>query len=128
MAIFTLAGYAVVAILGSFYAVTPTSFLVAWIAHGVLSGCYFTSAASLGQRLFPHSKYAQFASAAGILGSLTGMVVVPLIGVLIDKSGNIYRYTFTVGFVLSLIALGAACFVHGKFLKLGGPKSYVAPE
>jgi hypothetical protein len=36
--------------------------------EGVHVGCYFTSAASLGQRLFPKLKFAQYASAVGIVG------------------------------------------------------------
>jgi MFS family permease len=128
MAMATLVGYALVTAWGAVYARDANSFLIAWVLHGVLSGCYFTSAASLGQRLFPQSRYAQFASAAGILTSLANMVFAPIMGSVIDLSGGIYRHTFTAGCGLALLALGAAWRVHGNFMRLGGPKNYSAPE
>ncbi|RRJ95242.1 MFS transporter [Opitutaceae bacterium TAV4] len=128
MAIGTLLGYLVVMILGGLYATTPNSFLAVWVAHGVLSGCYLTSAASLGQRLFPHAKYAQFASAASVCTAFASMALAPAMGLLIDGSGGVFRYTFAVGGVFAVLALIAGFYVHAKFMKLGGPKGYVAPE
>lgn len=63
MSMAALFAYAVVACLGRLYATTPETFLTAWVAHGVISGCFFTSVASLGQRLYPRDKFAQYASA-----------------------------------------------------------------
>jgi hypothetical protein len=143
-----LAGYLLVSIWGALYATTPQTFLTAWVLHGVLSGTYFTCAASLGQRLFPRSKYAQFASAAGIVGSLATVFLAPGIGKAIDASGidgglaalipglgavfepfpKNFRLTFGLGAVLAAIALGMAWFVYQRFKVLGGPKAYVAPE
>jgi MFS family permease len=127
MALGCLFGYIVVTAWGAAYARDTQTFSIALVLHGVLSGCYFTSAASLGLRLFPKSKYAQFASAAGVMGSVVSMGLGPLIGTLIDVTGNLYHYTFTAGCLLSCIALGAGWHVHGKFIRLGGPKNYVAP-
>jgi MFS family permease len=127
MAIGTVAGYVAVTIFGWFFAHTPQAFLVAWVLHGVLSGCYYTSAASLGQRLFPKSKFAQFASAAGILGAPASMALAPLVGSLIDVSGKVYRHTFAVGAVLGVLALVAGVVVYSRFTRLGGPRHYVAP-
>lgn len=128
MAIGTVAGYVLVTAYGWFFAHTPQSFLIAWVLHGVLSGCYYTSAASLGQRLFPKSKYAQFASGAGILGAPVSMALAPLVGMLIDVSGHVYRHTFAVGGLLGVIALGAGAVVYVRFMRLGGPRHYVAPQ
>lgn len=127
MAIACLVGYMAVTACGAVLARDPHTFAVALVLHGVLSGCYYTSAASLGLRLFPRSKYAQFASAAGIMGSVCGMVLGPAVGTVIDLTGNLYYHTFTAGCLLSFIALSSAWHVHGKFLRLGGPKGYVAP-
>lgn len=127
MCIASMAGYVLVAAWGGMYATTAETFSVALVLHGVLSGCYFTSAASLGQRLYPHSKFAQFASAAGILGSLGAMTLGPLIGTVIDMSGNSYRHAFSAGVVLAGAALLAAFAVHAQFMRLGGPKNYTAP-
>jgi MFS family permease len=128
MCIASMVGYLIVAAWGGVFARTPETFSVALVLHGVLSGCYFTSAASLGQRLYPSSKFAQFASAAGILGSLGAMTLGPLIGTVIDLSGNTYRHAFTGGCVLAVVALLAAFAVHARFVKLGGTTGYVAPE
>jgi cyanate permease len=128
MAMATLLGYMVVTAWGAFFAKTPDTFLVAWVLHGVLTGSYFTSAASLGQRLFPHSRFAQFASAAGICSSMAGMVLAPAVGLVIDRTEGEYRYTFTIGCVLAAIALVCAVYVYRQFMKLGGPKNYVAPN
>lgn len=123
-----LCGYAVVTAWGAFNARTPETFAVALVLHGVLSGCYFTSSASLGLRLFPRSRYAQFASAAGIIGSIGGMAIGPAVGAVIDGSGNAYHHTFTIGSIVAILALVLAVGVHARFMRLGGPKGYVAPE
>jgi len=128
MAMVTLAGYAVVTLLGTFFATTPMIFLAMWVLHGVLSGSYFTGAASLAQRLFPHEKFAQYASASGVFISIGNIFLAPIVGGLIDATGHQYRYTFLVGCGLALIALGLAVLVYRKFRQLGGDCAYVAPE
>ncbi len=128
MCIASLLGYALVTGWGALNARSPETFAIALVLHGVLSGCYFTVGASLGARLFPRSRYAQFASASGIVGSLGSMAVGPMVGGLIDATGNAYYHTFTSGCVMALIALLAAIGVYVRFMSLGGPKGYVAPE
>ncbi|HEY9250428.1 MAG TPA: MFS transporter [Rariglobus sp.] len=127
MTMAALLGYAVVAFWGRFYATTPGTFLAAWVAHGVLSGCFFTSVASLGQRLYPRDKFAQYASASAMVMSPANMVLAPLVGLLLDRTGKVYHHTFTAGGSLALVALVLAFFVHYKFMRLGGPKNYLAP-
>lgn len=122
-----LAGYLAVTAWGAVFARDADTFAIALVLHGVLSGCYYTCAASLGARLFPRSQYAQFASAAGLTGSLFGMGVGLLVGSLVDATGNHYHHTFTSGCALSLAALAVAVVVHGKFMRLGGPRGYTAP-
>lgn len=123
-----LLGYIIVAAWGFLFVHDATTFVIAFVSHGVLSGMYFTSAASLGQRLYPQVKFAQFASAAGAVGALCNMVLAPALGMLIDVAGNDYRYTYAVGAGFSLVALVVAIRVYGQFLKYGGPKNYQAPE
>ncbi len=123
-----LAGYAAISIWGALFANTAESFAIGFILHGTVSGIYITSAASLGQRLYPHSRFAQFASAAGVCLSLCMMALGPAMGALIDVSGNIYRYTFAIGGCLAIVALGAAIYVYSLFVKLGGPANYIPPE
>ncbi len=127
MSIGCMIGYIAVTAWGAVFARSPHTFAIALVLHGVLSGCYFTSAASLALRLYPRSKFAQFASAGGIMASLGSMGLGPLVGTLIDVTGNVYYYTFTAGFVLSTAALAAGWHVYRKFVRLGGPKNYIAP-
>ncbi|MDF3055807.1 MAG: transporter [Rariglobus sp.] len=127
MTMAALLGYAVVALLGRLYATTPDTFLAAWVAHGVLAGCFFTSVASLGQRLFPREKFAQYASASAMVMAPANMVLAPAVGLVLDRTGKVYHHTFTAGCALAVVALVLALCVHHKFMKLGGPKHYVAP-
>ncbi|MFA6962835.1 MAG: MFS transporter [Opitutaceae bacterium] len=128
VSIATMVGYLAVTACGALFATTPSTFLLAFILHGVLSGCYFTSAASLGQRLFPHERFAQFASAAGIVMAPANIVLAPLVGLFIDGSGGAYRLTFVAGCGMSLLAILIAWKVHRQFMQLGGPNGYIAPE
>ena len=84
---------------------SATTFGAALVVHGVLSGCYFTAAASLGQSLFPRLKYGQFASAAGLVQSLFTMTVGQLLGPLLDLTDHNYRLTF---YVAGGLGVGAA--------------------
>jgi len=127
MAMVMLLGYALATVWGGIFATTSSTFFVALVLHGVLSGCYFTSAASLGQRLFPQEKFAQFASAAAMVAAPANMLLAPVMGMFIDRLGNVYRYTFLVGCGLALLAFIVACFVYKSFIRLGGPKAYQAP-
>ncbi len=128
MVMATLTAYCFVALGSGLFIHDTTTFIIALVVHGVISGCFFTSIASLGHRLYPRSRYAQFASAAGILGSITGIILTPTIGFIIDSTGHIYRYAYLGSFVLATIALFFSWLVYGRFKQYGGPKNYVAPE
>ncbi len=128
MAVGTLAAYVLIMLAGYLWIDGPVSFGVIFLIHGVISGCYFTGAAALGQMLFPKLKFAQFASAAGLMGAVCGVVFGPLMGLLLDALGRDYRYTFAVGSIIALAALLTALVVYRNFMALGGPKGYVAPE
>jgi maltose/moltooligosaccharide transporter len=127
LSIYSILLYALAMLWGGFFATSVNTFMVAFILHGVLAGTFFTATASLGQRLFPKSKFAQFSSAMGITTGVGFMILPTLIGGLLDYSGHVYRYTFVCGGVLGLV--GAACLwvAYGKFIKLGGPENYVPP-
>ena len=127
VALAMLFGYLLVTVWASIFATTQSGFVIAWVLHGVLSGCFFTTAASLGQRLFPREKYSQFSSAAGLVSSAAFMSIGPLVGMIIDTSGNVYRYTFVTGAGLAVIGLTISIFVYRRFLELGGHQNYQAP-
>lgn len=119
--------YALVSLWGGFYAVGADRFAIFLVVHGVLSGCYFTCTASLGQKLFPRLRFAQFASAAGLMASITNMVFAPVVGRVLDISGHNYRLTCDIGFVLGVIAVLLLTVVYRYFVKLGGMTAYEAP-
>ena len=102
---------------------------IALVAHVVISGTfYYTTTASLSQRLFPRLKFAQYASAGGILGAVAGIVFTPTFGKIIELTGKQYRHTYLMGCILCCIAMGLLLVVHYHFMRLGGLKGYVAPE
>jgi len=128
MAVATLGVYAVVMTVGYFGIVGPRSFGVVFLLHIVLSGCYFTGAAALGPMLFPKLKFAEFASAGAVLIAIGNILLGLLLGMFLDKLGHDYRYAFGVGAVIGLLALGSTLVVYRRFMAMGGPGGYVAPE
>ena len=104
-----------------------TSFAVAFIGHGVLSGTYFTLTASLQQRLLPRDRFGQFHSAAGIMGSLFYIGTIPMVGKFLDYTGHQYRYVFFWGGIFALISLATGLYLYRQFNRHGGVDRYQAP-
>lgn len=127
LAIATMAAYALLSIWACIGTMDRSMFTVAFIGHGVVSGMFFTTTASLFQRIFPRERFAQFGSAAGILTSLANMVVPFVAGYILDNTGHNYRHTFLMGAVIATVAIVGYVVVYRKFMALGGPKGYVAP-
>ena len=123
-----IALYGISSLLGGLFSTTPGIFAFALVSHGVLSGAWMTVTASLGQRLFPASRFAQFASALGLVMSFGTMFLSPALGKILDLSGHNYRLTYLIGAGLSLIALLTGLRVQRMFHQLGGPTAYRAPE
>jgi MFS family permease len=128
MALVSLGAYAMLMATGYFGIVGPKSFGMVFLVHGVVSGCYFTGAAALGQMLLPKLKFAEYASASALLIALGNIILGPAMGGLLDRLGHDYRYTFAVGGVIALLGFGATLVVYRRFMALGGPRGYVAPE
>ncbi|MFM1850598.1 MAG: hypothetical protein RIS54_282 [Verrucomicrobiota bacterium] len=127
MAIGSLLLYIAVMAVGWFWVDGAKSFGVVLLVHGVVSGCYFTGAAALGQMLFPKIKFAQFASAGAMLLSVCNIVFGPAMGRVLDWLDHDYRYTFGAGALIAVAALAVTVAVYRRFLALGGTKGYVAP-
>jgi MFS family permease len=124
----SMAIYAAVMLWGGVYAIDPSMYAVVFVAHTVLSGAFFTCTASLGQRLFPKLRYAQYASAAGMVLAIANIVISPIIGRFLDATHHTYRYTYDIGCGLAIIAVLITYGVWLKFKDLGGTSSYVPPE
>ena len=120
--------YAAATLWGGFFARDARMLAIALIAHGVIAGTWATATASLQQRLLPRAEFAQFASAGGMIGNLSWIVLAPIAGFLLDHLHHDYRYTYFMGCGLATLGLGGCLVLHQKFMALGGPLHYAAPE
>lgn len=127
LAIVTMAAYALLCAWACVGTMDRTMFTVAFIGHGVVSGMFFTTTASIAQRIFPRERFAQFGSAGGILVALANMVIAPLAGQILDLTGHNYRYTFLMGGVIAAVSVVGYFIVYRMFMARGGPQGYVAP-
>lgn len=127
LGIFFLTIYAAVALGGWFFGNAHGPFLFFYVAHGVISGAFMTGTAALQQRILPRDRFAQFASAGGILGSLGFMVMQPAVGLILDLTGKNYQITFLMNGILSLLALILFVWFFQLWKRRGGDTSYTAP-
>ncbi|MCE0499544.1 MAG: MFS transporter [Methylacidiphilales bacterium] len=128
VSIFVLALYTGAMAYGFIFVHDAHVFAIALVVHGVVSGTFFTTSAALGLRLLPRSKFAEISSAGGVLGSLVGIATAPILGTFLDYMHHDYRYTFLAGFVFTAASAIAFLILQSKFMALGGPANYVAPE
>lgn len=119
--------YALVLLAGGLWADDARRFALALVAHGVVSGTWWTTTSSLGQRLFPAANYAQFFSAQELVLAAGKIVVGPAVGLFLDATGHIYRYTFLIAAGFAVLGFAATWVVYRRFRQLGGPAHYVAP-
>lgn len=124
----TLGIYGLCALWGGFYARDTQTFSIAIIAHGVISGVFFTAVASIGQKLLPRERFAELMSASGIVSGICSMALAPGMGAILDLTGHHYRYTFYAGALIAAMAVAVFMVMHRKFVALGGPDNYNAPK
>lgn len=127
MGIACLTLYAAIVLWSAFSINDLTTFGIAYIGHTVASGAYFTSTASIAQRLYPKLKFAQFASGQGILQAIFSGIMPPAVGLFLDLNHHNYRMTFLFSGLLAVGALIFYILVYRKFMQLGGPQHYRAP-
>jgi len=111
------------------------TFAAAHVICGTISGFWLTATAALGPRLLPKSKFATYASAAGIVAAPCTMFAGLVVGWsmdLLNPGRTIDHYDFhsmylwaSVGAALSLML---TWIVYRKFMAYGGPEGYLAPE
>jgi MFS family permease len=129
IAIGALILYAIVALWGGLFARDSRMLAIALVAHGVVAGIWQTGTASIGQRLLPKAEFGQFGSAGGAISNVAWMMLAPLAGLFLDHVvHHDYRYTYLIGFCLTIAGLFGFFVLHSKFMALGGPEYYVAPE
>lgn len=120
--------YLVTMLAGWFSVTGDTSFGVLLVIHGIISGCFFTLSASLGQKLFPRELFAQFNSAFAMLLAIGNVVLGPLFGWLLDHLARNYRYTFLFGAALTALSVISLWKVFRGYLACGGDAAYTPPD
>jgi MFS family permease len=113
---------------GSLFIHDQATFAIAFVVTNTLAGVWLTSTAPLTSLLLPRMKFAQYGCALGILNSVLNLIVAPMVGAFLDHHNHQYRYTYTIAFVLESAGLVATLILLGRFMQLGGPKGYIAPE
>lgn len=120
--------YGVFALWSGFNIHNTTTFVIGFMAHGIFATTYNTAAASMAFRLLSRSNYTVLSAGTGIVGTLITMIVTPLLGVLLDQTDSQYRYTYLVGSCYVALGIPLYIIVYRKFVALGGPENYVAPD
>jgi maltose/moltooligosaccharide transporter len=86
-----------------------TSFTISFVAHGVLSGIFYTGTASIMMRLLPKENFSQLAAVSTALVALMTALVALLTGAILDLAGHDFKLIFFVGGATAgLAALGGA--------------------
>lgn len=127
MGIVSTAAYGLLSLSGYFFIRDELSFSIVFILHGVLAGSFGTLTASYGPRLFPNALFAQFNSAIWLFQSLSWVVVPPLVGMMLDVTGNRYNYALIMGAVFSVFGVFMLSVVLHKYNRLGGDLGYIPP-
>ena len=120
--------YLVTMLAGWFVVTGNGSFGVLLVIHGIISGCFFTLSASLGQKLFPRELFAQFNSAFSMLLAIGNVILGPLFGWMLDQLARDYRYTFLFGAVLTALSVISLWKVFRGYLAYGGDAAYTPPD
>ncbi len=120
------------ALWGGFFAHNVTTFGIAYVLTGTLSGTFYTATAAMGSILLPRMKFAQYCSALAIISSLAQMVIGPAVGKWLDHTQfhfghTMYQHTYMIGGIFDILGLVATIVLYKKFLAQGGKKNYVAP-
>lgn len=123
-----VAAVTVLNLLMGLLAVDKLSFAVGHAILVVISGSYLTVTASITQRLFPRSKFAQYASALAILLSLVTLPVGPIVGYILDQAGHNYRLAYLISSGLLLVATILWGVMWARFNRYGGVAAYRAPN
>jgi maltose/moltooligosaccharide transporter len=102
----TMVLYCLVAAAGFVWLRDAASFRVVYVAHVVISGAYFTAAASLPMALFPRSQFVRYNATNGVICTFASIFVSAIQGPALDWSGHDYRLTLLSAAVFSLLCVG----------------------
>ena len=124
----TMGMYAVTLMLGAIFIRSPWSFGWAVFGHMVVAGFFLSASGALAPLLLPRLKFAQFHSAAVVVTSIATIIMSLVMGWILDHTGSNYRLTYVASSALAFATLAVMIVVYRKFMALGGPRGYIAPE
>lgn len=100
-----MAAYLCAAAAGYLWLRDSFSFRLFYGAHVVISGAYFTAAASMPMALFPNAKFVQYNSTKDLLVALASIAVNSVQGPILDHSGHDYSLTLLGASASSLLCV-----------------------
>jgi MFS family permease len=135
MTIVALFLYSVSTCLAFLFVRDATTFAAAHVICGTCSGFWITATAALGPALLPKLKFATFASALIVAGSVAQLITSPIIGAIVEHlnqgkpaAARDYHVIFLWACAFITMSLLVTLIVHKYFEAYGGRRAYVAPE
>ena len=122
-----MAIYALTMVAGFFWVHDASTFAVFFIAHTVLSGCYGTASMGLYPMVFPQAQFGQFFSAYSLLFNFLVFGASPVLGYVLDLSGNWYLLVFAISGGVGVATVVLWGFWYRQFKAGGGVKGFVPP-
>jgi maltose/moltooligosaccharide transporter len=110
-----MALYGAVAALGWLTVTDAVGFQVVYTAHVIISGAWYTAAASMPMALFPRERFAQVNATKDMLDVAGKIVLGVLQGPVLDMSGHDYRLTLLSGAAGAMLCL--ACMARLRNLR-----------
>lgn len=107
---------------------SPHRLYLAVIICGVMAGCWLTATAILAPAILPKGKFATLASASAVCQAIGVMAMSTVCGFILDHLNRNYRFVYLFCSLMMATALWSTVVVYRKFMALGGPEGYVAPE
>lgn len=105
-----MALYCAVAALGTLVVDDAASFQAVYLCHVIVSGAWWTAAASMPMALFPRERFVQFNATKDFVVVSAGILLGIVQGPVLDLSGHDYRLTLGCGAVFSALCL--ACMAR----------------
>jgi len=100
-----MALYCAISTLGFMGVDDAASFRSFYFAHVVISGAWFTAAASMPMAVFPRDSFVQFNSTKDLIVILGTILISSIQGPMLDLSEHQYRYTLLAGAAFSLLCI-----------------------
>lgn len=122
-----MAGYSAIALSGYLLVHDADSFRYFFLAHVLMSGAYFTAAASMPMELFPRRDFVRFNSSKDILVAFAIIAVSTTQGPVLDLSGHDYQLTLLSAALFSTLCLFCMARLMLNFSSPALSKLNIAP-